>query len=254
MSAPLDSPAPACPYPALPPPVNVRLAVLHEHACPYLPGRLAMMRAFATNQLPPELYHDFMDAAFRRSGTMIYQPICRGCRACTPIRLPVERFKPDKSQRRCWRKNHDLAVTVSEPAATDEKYDLYCRYQLGWHRKPAPDSRAEFEGFLYESPAETLEFCYRDPAGQLLGVGLCDVCSRSLSTVYFYHDPAHRQRGLGNYSALYEIQTARELGLPYYYLGYWVDGCRAMQYKTNFRPFELLHTDGIWRDVDEGGQ
>jgi arginine-tRNA-protein transferase len=210
------------------------------------------------DELPPMLYHAFMDAGFRRTGKLIYQPACRACRKCLPIRVPVEQFHPDKSQRRCRRRNSDLQISIDTPRASDEKFDLYSRYLLQWHGRSAaaesePDddegNRKSFEAFLYDSPVGTIEFTYRDPAGQLLGVGICDVCSLSLSSVYFYFDPAHSERGLGTFGALYEIEHARSHHIPWYYLGYWVDGCASMQYKCGFRPCQVLHTDGTWREL-----
>jgi arginine-tRNA-protein transferase len=196
-----------------------------------------------------------MDAGFRRSGKLLYQPACQGCRACQPIRVPVERFKPSKSQRRCIRRNADLRVTANEPRASDEKFDLYRRYVAGRFGRQAredEDGRESFERFLYDSPVQTLEFCYRDPAGRLLAVGICDVCAESLSSVYFYYDPGEARRGLGNFGAVYEIETAGKLGIPYYYLGYWVSGCGAMKYKADFHPNEILYSDGVWRATSEG--
>ena len=238
-------------YPAIPPPVSVPVVSLGEHPCPYLPGRASESRALLAEGMPAGVYHRFMDAGFRRSGRLVYQPICRGCRACVPIRVPVNTFTPSKSQRRCRRKNQDLVVSAAQPAATDEKYDLYRRYVAGRHGRIADDeSRESFEGFLYDSPVDTVEFTYRNGAGRLLGVGLCDVSAESLSTVYFYYEPAESRRGLGTFGALYEIEAAARLGLPYYYLGYWVDGCASMQYKADFRPAEVLGTDGVWRPLE----
>ena len=236
-------------YPAAPPPVKVPLVTLGDHACSYLPGRASSTRALWADQIPGDLYHRFMDAGFRRSGKLLYQPACHGCRACQPIRVVVESFRPSKSQRRCVRRNGDLAITVAEPVATDEKHDLYLRYLAGRFGREGPDEegREAFERFLYESPVETLEFAYRDAAGRLLAVGICDVCPRSLSSVYFYHEPAESRRGLGTFGALREIETAAALGIPYYYLGYWVSGCGAMEYKADFRPNEVLDPDGVWR-------
>ena len=243
-------------YPALPPPVSVRLTTVDEQACPYLPGRTSTTRAVWAGQIPGELYHRFMDAGFRRSGRVLYQPACRGCRACHPIRVPVAQFLPDKSQRRCRRRNADLLVTTSTPEATDEKYDLYRRFLAGRFERAAAEEegRESFERFLYDSPVETVEFSYRDAAGRLLAVGVCDVCGHSLSSVYFYYDPASSRRGLGTFGALYEIAAAAALGIPHYYLGYWVAGCRTMQYKSDFRPAEVLDPDGVWRPLPARGQ
>lgn len=246
------------------------LALLNPHECPYLPGRVAQSRAFWADELPAELYVRFMDAGFRRSGKIVYQPTCARCRECVPIRVPVNAFRPSKSQRRCWKRNVDeVSVTFGLPAADDESFALYRRYLTDWHRrddddddeKPKTDSREDFETFLYDSPVETMEFKYRDvTSGHLLAVGICDASATSLSSVYFFHDPSERRRGLGTFGALYEISFARERGLEHYYLGYHVRGCRAMQYKASFRPCEFLRTDGRWarqepklQDTNVGG-
>jgi arginine-tRNA-protein transferase len=209
---------------------------------------MSTSRALWAEQLPPELYHRFMDAGFRRSGKLLYQPACRGCRACQPIRIPVAEFRPSRSQRRCRKKNDDLVVSVAEPVATDDKYHLYRRFLAGrFDRSGDDESRELFERFLYDSPVQTLEFEYRDCAGRLLAVGICDICNESFSSVYFYYDPVEARRGLGTFGALHEIDTAAQLGIPYYYLGFWVAGCATMQYKVDFRPSEVLYPDGIWR-------
>jgi arginine-tRNA-protein transferase len=236
-------------YPAAPPPVKVRLTTVGGQPCSYLPGRLSTTRAAWADKIPGSLYHRFMEAGFRRSGKLLYQPACHGCRACQSIRVPVANFRPSKSQRRRRRRNQDLVVGVHEPLATDEKFDLYRRYLAGrFERDDAGDDRRDaFEQFLYDSPVETLEFCYRDRGGKLLAVGICDVCAESLSSVYFYYDPAESRRGLGTFGALYEIEAAARSGIPYYYLGYWVSGCAAMEYKADFRPNEVLCPDGVWR-------
>jgi arginyl-tRNA--protein-N-Asp/Glu arginylyltransferase len=246
------SAAPFSHYPSHPPPVKLRLVVLPGHDCSYLPGRRSVSRAFMAGGMSGAAYHRFMDAGFRRSGKLVYQPVCPGCRACVPLRVPVAGFAASKSQRRCWRQNQDLGVTVGPPVATEDKFDLYRRYATEWHGKPDGEEHGwdTFESFLYDSPVDTLEFCYRDAAGRLLAVGICDVCPSSLSSVYFYHDPADSRRGLGTFGALYEIGAARRQGVPHYYLGYWIAGCGAMAYKANFRPCEGLDTDGVWRRLD----
>jgi leucyl-tRNA---protein transferase len=237
------------PSSALPPPVRVPLVVVPEHPCPYLPGRVAMTRAFAASSIPGDLYHQFMDANFRRSGTVFYQPVCRDCRSCMQIRVPTDRFTPTKSQRRTRRKNADVSVSAHPPGATDEKFELYKRYLAARHGPTKTDDRSSFELFLYDSPVETIEMCYRDRAGKLLAVGICDVSSRALSSVYFYFDPAHSRRGLGTFGALHEIDFAREMDIAHYYLGYWIKGCETMDYKALFRPCEVLQPDGTWHEL-----
>jgi arginyl-tRNA--protein-N-Asp/Glu arginylyltransferase len=234
-------------YPGHAPPVPVHLVLSADHTCSYFPDRISTTRAFWAPSIPGPLYHQFMDAGFRRSGRIVYQPICAACRACVPIRVPVASFVPDKSQRRSWRKNQDLLVTVGPTEPTDEKYGLYERYRRHWHRAADETSKENFVQFLYDSPVQTIEISYRDASARLLGVGICDVSPQSLSSVYFYFEPDQARRSLGTFSALWEIEWARRNNIPYYYLGFWVGKCGAMEYKANFRPNELLGSDGIWR-------
>jgi arginyl-tRNA--protein-N-Asp/Glu arginylyltransferase len=246
-----DAPAQSAPafshYPAIPPPLAVSLTTSPVHPCSYFPERTAQMRALWASKMRATLYHDFMDSGFRRSGKVLYQPVCPGCRACQPIRIPVNRFAPDKSQRRCWRKNQNLIVTVAPPGASDESYALYLRYVRQWHgRDSAEESRESFQRFLYDSPVESLEFSYRDESGALLAIGICDISNAALSSVYFYFDPSQSDRSLGTFGALHELEYAKANAIPYYYLGYWIDGCGTMQYKNRFRPYELLGSNGNW--------
>jgi arginine-tRNA-protein transferase len=141
-------------------------------------------------------------------------------------------------------------VDVAPPMLTDEKVALYRRYVLEWHGERDEEPTADdLERFLYQPCTETREFAYRDAAGRLMAVGICDVGDGAVSSVYFYFDPSAAARGLGTFGALYEIAWAAEREVPYYYLGYWVKGCATMDYKMSYRPAQLLCTDGIWRDV-----
>ena len=221
--------------------------------CGYLPNRVSMFRAFESEQMTGETFQRLLDAGFRRSGSIIYQPMCNGCRACVPIRVPVDDFAPSRSQRRVLRKNQDLTASVGPPEPTHEKWELYERYQRQWHKHPAAQSEEvmEFVSFLYRSPVESVEFEYRDKWGRLLGVGIGDLSPVSISSVYFYFDPEHAERSLGTFSAMYEINWARQNGRKYWYAGYWIDACPTMAYKSRFRPCEVLSTDGIWRGLSE---
>jgi arginine-tRNA-protein transferase len=238
-----------CHYPAHPPPIPLQLWQVPDRPCPYLPDRQETVRAFYSAKVDPLQYHAFMDASFRRSGNVIYQPICAGCRQCIPIRVPVAKFRPGKSQRRTRRKNADLSISIAPPKATQEKFELYARYQSLWHDSAEPDDPAAFLSFLYRSPVETIEFAYRDPAGRLLAIGICDECPQSLSSVYFYFDPVESRRSLGTFGALVEIDYALQKGIDYLYLGFWVKDSQKMSYKADFKPHELLQPDGGWLPI-----
>lgn len=71
-------------------------------------------------------------------------------------------------------------------------------------------------------------------------VSVIDVLPRYLSSVYCFYDPRYQHLSLGVYSALREIQLAREYGVPYYVMGFYIHTCPKMRYKAQFRPCELL--------------
>lgn len=215
------------------------------HACPYLPGRVAREEFFVTPQLHPELYHDLMDHCFRRSGTVLYRPACQDCHECRPIRVPVADFVLSKSQRRLLRKNEDVDIILKPPRFTRDKLRIYCEYLESQHNCRDDNIREDFRRFLYMSCVHTLELEYRI-RGTLVAVSIVDVCSRSLSSVYVYYDPAFSSRSLGTFSALQEILFCRLQDIPYYYIGFCIAQCPSMRYKARFRPHELLNPDLEW--------
>src|SRR5205823_5308149 len=138
------------------------------HPCSYFPHKTAAFRAFQAESLPAYIYHRLMDAGFRRSGQLLYQPACPGCRECRPIRVPTAAFVPSKSQQRILRKNADLQIHIAPPDPSTEKYQLFSRYQTEWHNRDhshEADDVGSFIAFLYQSPVDSLEFEYRDAGG-----------------------------------------------------------------------------------------
>ncbi len=217
-----------------------------EHPCPYLKDRPASEYLFQARAMDPEDYHVLMDMGWRRSGYLFYRPCCPDCAACVPIRLRPAAFRPSRSQRRVWRRNQDLRVTIDEPTLTDEKHDVYVRFLRSRHDGTMGEDVDDLRRFLYESPVQTREVCYR-LGSRLVGVGIVDVSSRAASTVYYYFDPDEHRRSPGVFSVLWEIDWSRRQGLEHYYLGYVIRSLPSMSYKANFRPHELLGPDDEWR-------
>jgi arginine-tRNA-protein transferase len=225
------------------------LIIGDTHPCPYLADKPATEQVFVAFEFSPELYHDFMDHGFRRSGNLFYRPICKECRECRAIRIAIKDFLPSKSQRRIVRKNQDLTVTVRPPQFTEEKFRIFCDYLKFQHNADQDDSPESFRDHLYMSPIMTLEFEYR-VGKRIVAVSIADICSRSLSSVYAYYDPEFSERSLGTFSAIWEILFCRARGIPYYYIGFYIQGCPSMRYKARFRPFEILSPEYIWKAVD----
>lgn len=216
-----------------------------ETPCPYLPGRSSRSLAILVSDPSPGLYHALMDLNFRRSGEIFYRPECRGCRECRAIRVLVDEFRPNRSQRRCWLRNQDLSVQIAQPVPTEEKHRLYSKYLWQRHSGSMDGSWEEFCRFLYDSPIRSAEMVYR-LGTKLVGVGIVDVEPRVMSTVFCYFEPSLGQRSLGVFNVLWAIEHCRRERIEHLYLGYHVPSCAKMNYKANFRPYEKLAEDGRW--------
>jgi len=216
-----------------------------EMSCPYLPERLSRSEAYCTEWIDGSTYEKLMARGFRRSGHVIYRPRCRGCNECRQLRIPVGRFEPSRSMRRIRRRNADLTVSPGVPEPTRDKFDIFTRYLDHQHDDMMPRSYDAFAEFLYDSPLETVEFCYA--LGQrIVGVSIADRCPGGLSSVYCFFDPEFQDRSLGTFSVLWEVEHCRTHGLPYYYLGYHIANSSTMAYKSRFRPNEILVGDNQW--------
>lgn len=213
--------------------------------CPYLPERQARQHVVATPRLRPGAYHLLMDLNFRRMGPVYYRPACEGCAACQALRVPVARFVPDRSQRRCWNLNADLAARVAAPEPDAERLALYKRYLAGRHADGRMEGSWDELLSLYHPAAGALEVSFR-LAGRLVAVGIFDAEPRALSAVYCYFDPSQAGRGLGVFNVLWLIEECRQRRAPYLYLGYHVAASPKMAYKARYRPHELLAPDGRW--------
>lgn len=221
------------------------LSVSPPGPCPYLADREMVSECFQVEELAPDVYEALMNRGFRRNGGIVYRPRCAGCDECRQIRVPVADFAPSRSMRRVWRRNADLTVLVGPPRPSLEKWRLYRRYLEFEHNGTMSGTAEEFARFLYASPVHTEEIVY-SLGERMAGVSIADRGPSSLSSVYMFFDPAHRRRSLGTYSILWEIDYCRRMGIPYYYLGYYVKGARTMEYKGRFRPAELLREQRHW--------
>ncbi len=221
--------------------------------CAYLEGRNAVsVFADPDASLSPAIYHQLAPLGFRRSGKDLYTPSCPHCRQCIPVRVRVRDFHRSRNQQRVWRRNRDVTCTPLDTRFRKEHFDLYRRYLAARHagggmENPAP---ADYTGFLTSGWSDTLFLEFR-AGGELLAIAVTDCLPDALSAVYTFFDPAQAARSPGTLAILSQIDTARQLGLEWLYLGYWIPECRKMAYKSRFRPLQVLR-DGEWRDFDPG--
>ena len=214
--------------------------------CPYLDGRESRLLLLRPRDLAPGLYHLLLDLNFRRLGWGVYRPVCDSCTECHQLRLEVAAFRPDRSQRRCRRRNADVVATLGVPDPTEEKHAIYRRYLEARHDGEMTGSWDEFADFLYEAPPFAREVVYR-VEDRLVGAGIVDLEPEAVSAVYFYFDPDLDDRSPGTFNVLWLLEECRRRGIPWLYLGYHVTGGRGMAYKTAFRPHQILGADGVWR-------
>jgi arginine-tRNA-protein transferase len=219
--------------------------------CPYLQGRMER-KVFTrlSGEVARALNDSLTHAGFRRSQNIAYRPSCEGCQACVSVRVIVDAFEPSRSFERVRAKNEDIVAEVVDPWATEEQFALLRRYLDARHTGGGMSDMTMFDyvAMVEDSAVEThlVEYRHRGGpnAGDLIAVALTDQLSDGLSMVYSYYDPAETARSLGTHMVLDHIEQARARGLPYVYLGYWIEGSRKMSYKARFGPLEARMPSG----------
>lgn len=226
---------------------SVRLFRTTGHPCSYKSDQIA-----STVFVDPDLVIDkslnskLSELGYRRSGAHLYRPDCDACSACISCRVPVFQFQPRRRHRKTWNNNQDLSVEVCNELSGEEVFALYQRYIDSRHDDGDmyPASAEQFEAFIKTKTVDTrfLKF-YQD--ANLVAVSVIDVLEQGLSAVYTFFEPTLAKRSLGSFAILWQIEMAKKMQLDYLFLGYWVKGCQKMEYKSSYRPLQLL-VDGHW--------
>lgn len=214
--------------------------------CSYLADRRASLDLRVLVDVTPHELDAMLERGWRRFGAVYFRPACTACDECVTLRIPTATFAPSKSQRRAMKNAARLQRTVGTPIVDDERLDLYRRWHearedsRGWDPSELDAERYAFD-FAFPHPC-VREVAFRDPADgdRLVGLGICDETPRAMSAVYFFWDPSHAPDSLGVANVVSLVEDARERGKAYVYLGYRVEGCRSLEYKSRFRPHELL--------------
>lgn len=225
--------------------------------CPYIEGnqeRKVFTHLIGDNA--PQVNDMLTHGGFRRSQNIAYRPACETCKACVSTRVQVDHFKPTKSLKRIATKNKDLFGEVIKPDPTTEQYSLFRSYldARHWDGGMVDMTSLDYAMMVEDTHVDTMliEYRLRGPntgitgkgEGPLIGVALTDILANGLSMVYSFFDPFEGARSLGSFMILDHIERTRKMGLPYVYLGYWVEGSEKMEYKSRFNPQEHLGSNG----------
>jgi arginine-tRNA-protein transferase len=233
-------------------PLAPQFYVTAPQPCPYLDGRMERKLFTALQgENAGRLNDSLSQQGFRRSQNVLYRPSCTECASCLSARINVATFQPSKSQKRTLRRNAGISRRATSPWATEAQYDLFRTYLDSRHADGgmADMDVFEFAAMIEETPVRSRVIEYTDDQSTLIGTCLTDVLSDGLSMVYSFYTPDMPRNSLGTYLILDHIAIAREAGLPYVYLGYWVPGSQKMGYKSNFSGLEI-YVGGKWTKLN----
>lgn len=226
----------------------LRFGLTAAMPCSYLPDQQEQLVFLLPGQpVTEELYRQLMASNFRRSGEQVYTPHCSACQACQSVRLPVNLFRPSRSQRRLLNKAQRMnwRYRLADQACADY-FDLFEHYVAFKHADGVmyPATPEQLEPMLHCSwlPVKFLEQYYNDT---LVSVTIVDVLADSYSAVYTFFSASVSAFSPGILAVLNLVTLARQQGKTYLYLGFYIENCQKMNYKAAFMPQQRL-IQGQW--------
>jgi leucyl-tRNA---protein transferase len=232
---------------------KLQFYVTTPYKCGYLPNKLAQSLIATPHYLiNTDIYSGLIQQGFRRSGKFAYRPHCEHCNACIAIRVILDKFTPTRSQKRAFKQHADLSVRIMPLAYKQSHFELYASYQALRHADDALSNAAEaqddaeqYRQFLCQSNVESLMIEFSNAQNQVKIVSVVDIVNDGVSAVYTFYDASMPKASYGTYSIMWQAAWTKSLGLPYLYLGYWIQDSQKMAYKQQFKSQQKL-IDGEW--------
>ena len=218
-----------------------------EDSCPYIDGNMECHEYFFAESIKNEEIDFLLSKGWRKFGQFLFRPRCTSCEQCIPLRVITKDFKISKSLRRVKNKNKDITVNFNPLVYNKEQFELYRKHSQHRFSEKQIENEDDFINTFYLNTGSQYMSEFRLD-GKLVGFGILDQGLNSLSSVYFVFDPDLSKRSLGTYGAITEIEYAKDRGLDFYYLGYWIKDNSSMQYKATYKPHELYSwSKKIWK-------
>ncbi len=214
-------------------------------SCPYSLPHLATFYQGVFGPIPERTMELFLSAGYRRNGNCLYAMNCANCRGCVPIRLHPRIFRPNRNQKRVWKKNQDISISMGVVHPDKEKLVLCDKFLKARYPHVSNTAEAYYSGFFLNRIATTFEINYI-LRGRLIGNAIVDIGYNWLNAVYFYFDTDEAKRSLGTLNILTMLDFCRQKKIDYLYLGYYIEDVSAMNYKVNFKP-HFLFMDSVWQ-------
>lgn len=216
---------------------------LHD-SCSYLQGYNQTTHYKIIEECSTQHSEDLIERGYRRFGKLYFRPICSDCNECQSIKIDVANYSFSKSARRILKKAKDIKVYIQKPTLTQEHLEVFEKYHRYMHHKKGWDynhTTAEhyFNSFVTGDEDFGYEVLYFDQ-GKLIGVDLIDILQSGISSIYFYYDPQYSYLSLGKFSLYNQIKIAKGRGLKWIYLGYYVEECPSLSYKSSYKPYLTL--------------
>jgi len=218
-----------------------------ETKCAYLDKKRMRMEYKFIEQCPNLLSKQLIQRGWRRFGEYYSRPNCVGCQDCLSLRIDALNYRFSKSAKRTIRQNQRTKFLIQKPTITTQHLNLYEKYhkhmevKKGWkHYKLTPNSYHEL--YVNGSMNFGKEILYFVD-NKLVGVDLVDFLTDGLSSIYFFYDPDYAHLSLGRFSMYQQIYIAQTNKLPWVYLGYYVEKCSSLNYKANYKPYEILQNN-----------
>lgn len=215
-----------------------------EDKCSYLKDKKQTTHYKIIENITAKSSQALIERGYRRFGKMYFRPICMDCHECQSIKIDVENYVFSKSERRVLKKAAHIKTYIQKPTLTQKHIELFEKYHLFMHAKKDWDYNETTPEHYYNSFVsghedfgyEVLYFL----EGKLIGVDLIDVLEDGVSSIYFYYDPDYSHLSLGKFSLLNQIKFAQKTDKKWIYLGYYVEDCPSLSYKSVYKPFKTL--------------